>query len=301
MAINVYDLSIKDIYYVLALAEYKHFGQAAEACLVSQPALTKQIKNIERLLGVTIFERTKRRVDLTSQGYAIVEQARSVIDSAQTLINVAESSHETLVGKFNLGAIRTMGPYLIPRFLPKVIKRYPKLELILHEGFTHELLAELKRGHLDAVIASTPIEDESLEYQELFFEPFVLAVNKNDPLAKRKLINPDDLDSKKMILLEEGNCLTDQSWALCPTKSKGEAFQYQATSLETLSSMVATGLGYSIVPRFAQTKDLNLARLVKYVDFKQKNIGRDVVLVYRKNYSMQNNITNLKDLISQSY
>lgn len=297
MVISVYDLSIKDLYYVLALAEHKHFGRAAEAALVSQPALTKQIKNIEETLGVLIFERNKRNVNLTTIGYQIVEQARSVIDETQKLIGIASSKSEILTGQFRLGAIHTSGPYLIPRFLPSLIKSYPKLELIVKEGYTNDLFEDLKTGKLDAVIASTPFEEPSLSYQNLFFEEFKLAVNKDHKLAQRKQVSPENIDTKDLLLLQEGNCLSDQAWAMCPTRQRGETFQYQASSIDTLHYMIAYKLGYSIIPVLAKTKDPNITKHIKYIDFKKRDLGREIVLVYRKNYANTQNVNTLVSLV----
>lgn len=298
MVINYYDLSLKDLHYLLMLSEHKHFGRAAQAALVSQPALTKQIKEIEETLGFQIFERTKRQVSITSQGQELIKQAQVVVDEAQKLIEVSRDADELLNGPFHLGLIATSGPYLIPVFLNKLLKKYPEIQPIFKEGYTDDLLQELKLGQLDAVVAAAPVEDRSLETQKLFFEPFELMVHHQDCLASRRFISTKDLDASKMILLEEGNCLSDQSWALCPTKHKASSLQYQATSIETLCFMVAAGLGYSIIPKLSKPKALGLNKLLKFIPFKDKSIGREMLITFRKNYPNIENINALRCLIA---
>ncbi|MCE2928144.1 MAG: hydrogen peroxide-inducible genes activator [Candidatus Caenarcaniphilales bacterium] len=294
---NYSDISLKDISYLLTLAEYKHFGKAAEALYLSQPALSKQIKQIETILGHRIFERNKRRISITDIGLIIIEQAKEVANSAQKLIESASVDQEPLSGDLRLGIIASSGPYLIPRILKDLIKQYPKLHLIVREGYTKDLIEKLKQSQLDLVIAAKTFTDESLEFVDLFFEPFTLITAKNTKLAERKFVTEADIDPSQMILLEEGNCLSDQVWALCPSKNLDKKLRYQASSIETLHYMVASGSAYSLVPELVKSKEREIKSMIKYIDFKKKSIGRKMVMVFRKNYFKKDDLILFADLI----
>jgi len=295
--LNYSDISLKDISYLLTLAEYKHFGKAAEALYLSQPALSKQIKQIETILGHRIFERNKRRISITDIGLIIIEQAKEVANSAQKLIESASVDQEPLSGDLRLGIIASSGPYLIPRILKDLIKQYPKLHLIVREGYTKDLMEKLKQSQLDLVIAAKTFTDESLEFVDLFFEPFTLITAKNTKLAERKFVTEADIDPSQMILLEEGNCLSDQVWALCPSKNLDKKLRYQASSIETLHYMVASGSAYSLVPELVKSKEREIKSMIKYIDFKKKTIGRKMVMVFRKNYFKKDDLILFADLI----
>jgi len=295
--LNYSDISLKDISYLLTLAEYKHFGKAAEALYLSQPALSKQIKQIETILGHRIFERNKRRISITDIGLIIIEQAKEVANSAQKLIESASVDQEPLSGDLRLGIIASSGPYLIPRILKDLIKQYPKLHLIVREGYTKDLIEKLKQSQLDLVIAAKTFTDESLEFVDLFFEPFTLITAKNTKLAERKFVTEADIDPSQMILLEEGNCLSDQVWALCPSKNLDKKLRYQASSIETLHYMVASGSAYSLVPELVKSKEREIKSMIKYIDFKKKTIGRKMVMVFRKNYFKKDDLILFADLI----
>jgi LysR family hydrogen peroxide-inducible transcriptional activator len=295
--LNYSDISLKDISYLLTLAEYKHFGKAAEALYLSQPALSKQIKQIETILGHRIFERNKRRISITDIGLIIIEQAKEVANSAQKLIESASVDQEPLSGDLRLGIIASSGPYLIPRILKDLIKQYPKLHLIVREGYTKDLIEKLKQSQLDLVIAAKTFTDESLEFVDLFFEPFTLITAKNTKLAERKFVTEADIDPSQMILLEEGNCLSDQVWALCPSKNLDKKLRYQASSIETLHYMVASGSAYSLVPELVKSKEREIKSMIKYIDFKKKSIGRKMVMVFRKNYFKKDDLILFADLI----
>ncbi|MHB1951240.1 MAG: LysR substrate-binding domain-containing protein [Acidiferrobacteraceae bacterium] len=283
---NVTALSLRDLEYLIAVAEYTHFGKAARAAHVSQPALSTQIRKVEELLGVRLFERSNRRVRITPAGERMVAQARVVLDEARRMADIVHGDQKPLSGIFRLGAISTLGPYYLPYVLAPLRKRYPDLMLYLREGLTAILLDDLRAGKLDAVLASpTTGFDESLDVIPLFTEPFMLAVPKGHRLAVRSPLRPSDLRVDDMVLLEDGHCLKDQSVALCPRNRRGHVRQYQATSLETLRHLVATGLGYTLIPLLAATEDAKLRRLLCYRAFDGKPVGRPIVLVFRRRYA----------------
>jgi LysR family transcriptional regulator, hydrogen peroxide-inducible genes activator len=270
-------LSLRDLEYLVSVAEHRHFGHAAEACAVSQPTLSAQIQKLEALLGCAVFERTSRRVLVTGKGEAVLRQARAVLAEAHRLLDLAHSQDGPLHGPCRIGAIPTLGPYLFPQILRPLRLAYPALELVLSEAKTAELFDRLAAGTLDVALLSPPLPPDGLVGAELFFEPFLLAC----PPALR----PDSgaaslgtLDPARLMLLEEGNCLRDQALALCGRMRPGGM---HATSLETLRHMIAAGAGYSLLPALAFDDRPTLDGLIEYIGFDDPAIGREVVAAWR--------------------
>lgn len=288
---NISAVSLRDLEYLIAVADHGHFGRAAAAVHVSQPALSGQIKKVEAFLGTRFFERSNRRVAITPMGAQVVEQARVVLEEARKIADLVRSGDEPLCGKLRLGAITTLGPYYLPHVLAPLRKRYPRLTLHLREGMTDDLLADLRTGSLDAVLASpTAAFDDSLRVLPLFIEPFLLAAPTSHPLAKKAGLRPLDLRAADMVLLEDGHCLKDQTVAICPANRRGNIHQYHATSLETLRHLVASGLGYTLIPQLAATEDPKLKNLICYRRFGGKSVGREIVLVARKRFARMRDI-----------
>jgi LysR family hydrogen peroxide-inducible transcriptional activator len=283
---NVTALSLRDLEYIVSVADHEHFGKAAQAAHVSQPALSTQIRKAEDFLGVRLFERSNRRVTITPTGERIIEQARVVLDEARKIADIVHGDRGPLTGTFKLAAISTLGPYYLPHVIAPLRRRYPQLVLHLREGLTEPLLDDLRAGSLDAVLASpTEAFDESLNVIPLFTEPFLLAVPKEHALATKSPLRPSDLRAEDMVLLEDGHCLKDQSLALCPRNRRGHVRQYQATGLETLRHLVAAGLGYTLIPQLAARDDTKLRRLLCYRAFDGKSVGRPIVLACRKRHA----------------
>ena len=297
---NIAWLTLRDLQYLVAVADHQHFGNAAAACHVSQPALSAQIRKIEDTLGVQIFDRSNRRVAITPEGQPIAAQARVVLEEAYKIADLTGSGRSPLSGSLRLGAIATVGPYLMPHLLAPLRKAYPKLNLFLREGLTDELLSELKAGHLDAVIASDTFQDASLRTIPLFFEPFVLAAPRTHQLASKQRLTRRDLDSEQMILLEDGHCLRDQTLNLCPANRRGATRQYHATSLETLRHLVAIGTGYTLIPQLAVQNDAQLKSLIRYREFDDPAVGRNVILVCRNRFGRMADIDALAQFISKT-
>jgi LysR family transcriptional regulator, hydrogen peroxide-inducible genes activator len=272
-------LSLRDLEYLVAVADHLHFGHAAAACAVSQPALSGQIRKVEELLQVPLFERGRRRVVVTRRGEAVVRQARRVLAEARRLVDLAKGFEEPLAGPFALGAIATLGPYLFPHLLGPLRRRFPRAELVLSEARTAELLDALAAGDLDAALVSLPIRREGLSLAALFFEPFLLVHPPDHPLASSRPLTVGGLAPDKLLLLEEGHCVRDQALALCGALGAQE--RRHATGLETLRHMVAAGAGYSIVPALAATPHAMLDGMVRYTPFDEADAGRTVALVWR--------------------
>lgn len=281
---NIAGLTLRDLQYVVAVAQHAHFGKAAKACHVSQPALSGQIKKIEEYLGVALFERSQRGVAVTEVGQAVVQQARIVLEEAEKILNAARSTHEPLSGAFRLGAIATLGPYLVPHLLGPLRTTFPKLELILREGLTEGLLEELRAGQLDAVLAARTFPEEGLHVLPLFNEPFLVAVPHDHPLRRKETVKLTDLKAADMVLLEDGHCLREQTIAICPPNRRGSIKDMHVTSLETLRHLVASGAGYTLMPMLAVNEDRRLKNLVAYRKLEGRNTGRTIVLVCRDRF-----------------
>lgn len=280
---NISWLTFRDLEYLVSVAKHLHFGMAAKECHVSQPALSTQIKKLEDRFGVVLFERSNRKVQVTAAGRALAERARALLEQARQLEKDLPKQAGALEGNVSIGAIASLGPFLIPLILPKLRKAFPKAKFYFREGLTDELLKALKAGEIDFVLAADTFEDPSLSKEKLFFEPFYLAVAHGHPLETKKPLVLRDLHTEEMVLLEDGHCLKDQAIELC-SKGKGQVnLSLQATSIETLRHLVAAGLGYTLLPALAVEKDRQLSKLIAYRTLPSV-AGRDVILVTRKQF-----------------
>jgi LysR family hydrogen peroxide-inducible transcriptional activator len=291
-------LTLRDIQYLLAVAEHTHFGKAAKASHVSQPALSTQIRKFEERLGVKIFERSNKKVMVTPIGENVLKQARALMANGEALLATARAEDlAPLNGEFRLGAIATVGPYLLPKVLGPIRKEYPDAKLYLTEGLTDSLIHQLRLGLLDAVIASPTFNAKGLKAYPLYFEQFYLALPKQHELEKKSSIHSTDLNAAEMVLLQDGHCLTDQALGFCAVNRRGNIRQGQATSLETLRHLVATGIGYTLVPWLAVNSDRGLKNLVSYRQFSDRKVGRKVVLYCREGFARIGDVDSLAALI----
>jgi LysR family transcriptional regulator, hydrogen peroxide-inducible genes activator len=247
-AMSLSGLSLRDLEYVVAIADHGSFVRAAEHCRVAQPSLSAQVRKLEAWLGIAIFERTTRRVIVTAEGKPFIEQARRVLAEARLLFTIAQQSDAPFGGSLRLAAISTLGPYFFPRILPRLRKKYPDLELVLSEGLTADLVPKLIEGEMDAVLLSLPQSDAALAIAPLFSEPFLLACPKGHPATRKGGATWDGLDASERLLLEEGHCLREQALAACSNTGRSHRL---GTSLETLKYMVAAGEGCTLVPALA--------------------------------------------------
>jgi len=242
--------SVRQLEYVVAVADHRSFRGAAAALHVSQPALSAMIAQLERDLGTQVFERDRRRVLVTAAGEEIVARARRILDETDQLVEAAGTHRQPLTGTVRLGVIPTISPYLLPRVLPGVRSAYPSLRLILREDQTARILAELDAGRLDSCVLATPVAGD-LAVVELYREEFLLAAPLGHPLLARKRVHEEDLAGESTLLLEDGHCLRDQALAVCHQAGAIEAAELRATSLNTLVQMVASGLGVTLLPELA--------------------------------------------------
>ena len=245
-------MNIRDLEYLIAVADLGHFGRAAEKCFVSQPSLSIQIKKLEEELGLEIFERTNKRVLITPPGQEIIRQAREVLLAKDALLNLAKQLNDPFAGSFRLGVIPSVGPYLLPHILPILKEKFPKLLLSIIESETEVLVSMLHQGELDAIIASMPIDPFHLVVRTLFKEPFYAVFNKNSPTSKQPLIHIEDLYKENIILLEKGHCLSEQILDLCVRlRSQSQRNDFSLSSLETLYYLIVAGEGMSLFPSLA--------------------------------------------------
>jgi LysR family hydrogen peroxide-inducible transcriptional activator len=275
-------MNLRDLRYLVALADERHFGRAAERCFVSQPTLSAQIRKLEGYLGVPLVERQPKRVSLTETGRKIVERARSVLQEADAIVEIARTDRDPLSGPLKLALIPTVGPYLLPHVAGRLRREVPRLKLMLYEYQTAPLLDRLNAGELDLGIVALPLPLDGLQSAELYDEPFTLAVPAQHPLAQRDRVRVEDLKGETLLLLEDGHCLRDQALEVCSRVRLNESQDYRATSLETLRQMVAAGHGITLLPDLASTSPVGSARGLKIKPFVKPAPSRSIGAVWRK-------------------
>lgn len=292
-------MTLQELRYLLALADTGHFGRAAEACFVSQSTLSTGLKKLEDSLGVTIFDRSLKRVTPTPIGCEIIESARRIVEEAARIRALASHAKDPMDRTLHLGVIPTLGAYYLPHVLTKVRVAHPKLRLLLREEMTPHMLDHLAEGKLDAGLLALPIDDLTLEVEPLFVEPFLAAVPAEHALAQAKSININELAAAGLLLLEEGHCLRDQALAACHLQDL-RSEEIRATSLETLRQMVAIGLGVTLIPTLAGGGVNPLSGQVVLKSISKPGASRTIGLVWRRRSPMAASIERLaKTLVSQ--
>ena len=275
-------MNLRDLRYLVALADHKHFGRAAEASFVSQPTLSTQLKKFEDEIGMALVERNPRNVMLTEVGEAVVAKARMILREADEIKAIARRAKDPESGTVRLGIFPTLGPYLLPHIVPNIVARFPKLELILVEEKTEVLLKKLHNGELDAAILALPIHDDTLHAEFLFEESFVLAINKQNKLAKAKRIKLSDLAEERLMLLDDGHCLRDQALEVCQMAGAGERAGFRATSLETLRHMVSANVGMTLMPALSVHAPAPSSPNVSLIPFVDPAPHRRIAIIWRR-------------------
>jgi LysR family transcriptional regulator, hydrogen peroxide-inducible genes activator len=275
-------MNLRDLRYLVALADLKHFGRAAEASFVSQPTLSTQIKKFEDELGVPLIERNPRNVLLTDVGEAVVARARLMLREADEIKNIARRAKDPASGAVKIGIFPTLGPYLLPHVVPQIVAKFPKLELMLFEEKTEIILKKLHDGELDAGILALPIHDDTLHSEFLFEEPFVLAVPATHAMAKQKKVKLSDLAEERLLLLDDGHCLRDQALEVCQLAGATERSGFRATSLETLRHMVSANVGMTLLPALAVRPPAPATANVVLIPFADPQPHRRIAMVWRR-------------------
>jgi LysR family transcriptional regulator, hydrogen peroxide-inducible genes activator len=281
-------MTLKELRYLVALADQGRFGRAAEACHVGQPTLSTQLKKLEDYLGVTLFERNKHYLLPTPVGEHIIERARIALDVVEQIRQLARQGDDPMDGSLRLGVIPTLGPYLVPHLIPTIREAYPKLRLFLREDLTANLLERLRQGRLDALLLALPVHGDDLECVELFREPFVMALPAGHPLEENREIEEHELAGQNVLLLEEGHCMRDQALAICGTTTTDDREELKATSLETLRQMVAAGVGCTLLPALATLQIRPFVAPVPY---------RVIGIAWRHRYPREKTIKRLAEVV----
>lgn len=292
-------ITLNELRYLVALAQARHFGHAAEQCGVSQPTLSLAIKKLEKRLGALLFERTAADVKLTEVGRDVVAQAEKVLFEVQRLEEIAQAHRDPLVGPLRVGAIYTIGPYLFPRLVPKMREKAPQMPLILEEGYTAQLAESLKRGALDVAVLSLPFEEPGIVTQPLYDEPFRVLLPADHPWLAHEAIPAPWLAEASVLLLGPGNCFRDQVLEICPQCVRRSPLDepFAGSSLETIRLMVASGLGITVLPASAADDASRLSPLLAVRPFAPPEPYRRVVLAWRVTYPRHRAVDLLREAI----
>jgi len=293
-------MNLRDLKYIIAVAETRHFGKAAERCFVSQPTLSGQIKKLEEELGVAIFERTNRSVEITPIGKDIVARAREAVEQADAIEQLARAHQDPLAGPLRIGAIPTLSPYLMPLILAPLKKQLPQMQLVLSEEMTDTLLARLHDHEIDAALLATPVEEGELEQLPLFDEPFWVAYPRKHAFYAREKITLRDLDKENLLLLAEGHCLARQAMEVCHIKERqgrGEMADLRAASLETLIQLVGAGYGVTLVPALAMRGSWMTGSGVVAQPLAIADASRRVSLTFRRSFPRRAALQAFTDII----
>ncbi len=286
-------MNLRDLKYLVALAEHKHFGRAAAACFVSQPTLSTQIRKLEDELGVSLVERAPRHIMLTPAGRDAAERARRIVADVEDMKEAARRSRNPEAGAVRLGIFPTLGPYLLPHVVSRVRERFPQLELLLIEEKTEVILRQLREGKLDVGILALPLHDDQLHIELLFEEPFMLAVPQSHALAASKTLTMQDLAHESLLLLEDGHCLRDQALDVCHLAGAVEKTGFRATSLETLRQMVAANVGITLLPVLAVKPPVAASQDLRLLPFRAPAPSRRIAMVWRRSSAMSEFLVSL--------
>ena len=292
-------MNLRDLRYLVALADTRHFGKAAARCYVSQPTLSAQIKKLEEYLGVELIERQPRRVALTEIGEQLVARARRIIDDSDELLSMARGQRDPLSGSLKVALIPTIGPYLLPQIAKKLRKQLPKLKLMLYEYQTEPLLRALRAGEIDMGILALPVHADGVDTCKLYDEDFVIALPKGHSLSDKASVKLNDLAGDSLLLLEDGHCMRDQALDICSYADLDEDQDYRATSLETLRQMVAAGMGVTLLPKLSTQGPFGSDKSVVIKPFPKPIPTRTVGAVWRKSSTRNAAIKAVCDVITQ--
>ena len=280
-------MTLTELRYVVAVARERHFGRAAETCFVSQPTLSVAVKKLEEELGVTLFERGPGEVSVTPAGQKIVEQAQRVLEEATRIKDIAAAGRDPLAGPLRLGAIYTIGPYLLPKLIPILRRTAPAMQLYIQENFTHRLGEALKSGEVDVIVIALPFDEPGVETRAVYDEPFLVAIPKGHPWEARKRVTSEELTRESLLLLGEGHCFRDQVLEFCHTMRSRDrsplARTVEGGSLETIRQMVASGVGVTVLPATSVNGN-SASELIHILPFARPVPSRRVGLAWRRSF-----------------
>jgi LysR family hydrogen peroxide-inducible transcriptional activator len=297
-------ITLRQLRYLSALAKHGHFGRAAEACAVTQPALSMQIRDLERTLGVTVVERRPGDVMLTDVGREIARRGEDILSASRDLVDFARHRSGVLTGRLTLGVIPSLAPYLLPRILPTLQSRFPDLRLELRETQTRQLVEDIKSGALDAAMLALPLGEPDIDTTALFEDLFLLAVPADDPRPDSACVAASEIDQSRLILLEDGHCLRDQALAFCASAARGGiggagGTAFAASSLTTVMQMVAGGYGVTLIPQIAADVERRDDR-VKFLRLENPQPGRNIGLAFRRTSPRKPDFAALGEVVKES-
>jgi LysR family hydrogen peroxide-inducible transcriptional activator len=292
--------TLKQLKYLCAVADLKHFSQAAEACFVSQSTLSAGISELEQSLGVTLIDRSKKQVSLTAIGREIRERAISILTETEDLMAVAESAHEPFTTEMRLGVIPTIAPFLLPKILKALRQRYPKFRIYIREDQSGNLVDDLNAGELDILLLALPYPADGVVSQHLFYDELLLACKKGSEFSSNKKLSIKALKNTDLLLLEEGHCLRDHVLEACQLKSSDIKVPYYATSLNTVIQMVANDIGISILPKMAVEAGILRGTSIEAHAFTEKKVQRSIGLMWRNRSPRHAEFSMMGDLICES-
>jgi LysR family hydrogen peroxide-inducible transcriptional activator len=295
-------MTLTELRYIVAVARERHFGRAAEACFASQPTLSVAIKKLEQELGVVLFERGPGAVTTTPIGQQIIEQAQRVLEEAMHIKELAAGGRDPLAGTLRLGAIYTIGPYLLPKLIPILRRTAPAMQLLIQENFTHRLAESLKHGEVDVIVIALPFAETGLITQPVYDEPFLVAVPQRHAWARKKNIATEELAREGMLLLGAGHCFRDQVLDLCATvrnspNRSGLQRTFEGGSLETIRQMVASGVGITVLPATSIMPGAGASDLIRIRPFAKPVPGRRVAIAWRRSFPRPKAIEALRQAI----
>ena len=294
-------MTLTELRYIVAVARERHFGHAAQACFVSQPTLSVAVKKLEEELGVTLFERGPGEVTVTPAGQRIVEQAQRVLEEASRIKDLAAAGRDPLAGPLGLGAIYTIGPYLLPKLIPILRRSAPAMQLHIQENFTHRLADSLKSGEVDVIVIALPFDEPGVETRAVYDEPFMVAIPKGHAWEGRKRITSEELTKESLLLLGEGHCFRDQVLEFCHTMRARErspiARTVEGGSLETIRQMVAGGVGVTVLPSTSVNANSGANDLIRILPFARPVPSRRVGLAWRRSFPRPEAIEALRKAI----
>lgn len=279
-------MNLRDLKYLIALADHRHFGRAAAASFVSQPTLSTQIRKLEEELGVALVERAPRKVMLTPIGQEIAERARRIVADVEQMKEAARRSRRPEAGTVRLGVFPTLAPYLLPHVIPGIRDRFPELKLLLVEEKSELLLSHLRDGRLDAALLAEPVQDDQLHSEFLFEEPFLLAVPDQHKFAGHRSLSLSELAGEDLLLLEDGHCLRQQALDVCHLSGANEQPAFRATSLETLRQMVAANVGITLLPVLAVQPPVARSPSIRLLAFRDSRPSRHIAMFWRRSTAM---------------
>ncbi len=296
-------MTLTELRYIVAVARERHFGRAAEACFVSQPTLSVAVKKLEEELELTLFERAPGEVSVTPAGQGIIEQAQRVLEEASRIKDIAAAGRDPLAGPLRLGAIYTIGPYLLPKLIPILRRSAPAMQLHIQENFTHRLGEALKRGDVDVILVALPFVEPGIETHAVYDEPFFVAVPKGHPWEGRKRVTTDELTRESLLLLGEGHCFRDQVLEICHRVRAGDksplARTMEGGSLETIRQMVAGGVGITVLPATSVNQSGGASDLIRVLPFARPVPVRRVGIAWRNSFPRPEAIDALRKGILQ--